>query len=229
MVASKATRSAPRFPDLPAHMRHLKTDTRGYPVPWFVAWRDGAPIFQAMDGDKLARAVRDGLCWICGGKLGRFRASVIGPMCAITRISAEPQSHPDCATFAARNCPFLTNPQARRLPEKHWPGGTREPMAGVAIERNPGVALVWIERTPTILVKLNKGNLFQLGDPEHVEWYAHGRVATAYEVKASIISGLPLLRAECGKEPPGPRRLAALQELARNTFEVFEMIDQALK
>jgi hypothetical protein len=228
MVARTATPKAPRFPDLPRHMAHLPLDKRGMIVPWFVAWRDGEPIFQAMDGDKLFRAVRDGLCWICGGKLGRFRASVIGPMCAITRISAEPQSHPDCATFAARNCPFLANPQARRLPEKRWPEG-RVAMAGVAIERNPGVALVWIERAPTTPIKVGKGRLFQLGDPERVEWYAHGRMASAYEVKASIISGLPLLRAECGKEPPGPRRLAALQELARNTFEVFEMIDQALK
>ena len=34
---------------LPARLHFLPVDERGYPVPWFVAWRDGKPEFRAME------------------------------------------------------------------------------------------------------------------------------------------------------------------------------------
>jgi hypothetical protein len=51
-------------------MSDLPVDERGFPVPWFVAWFDGKPEFRAMDGLKWIRAVREHLCWVCGGRLG---------------------------------------------------------------------------------------------------------------------------------------------------------------
>lgn len=47
---------------LPARMRDLPIDDRGYPVPWFVAWVDGKPEFRAMDQEKFIRALREKLC-----------------------------------------------------------------------------------------------------------------------------------------------------------------------
>ena len=70
-----------RYPDLPERMKSLPVDHRGFPVPWFVAWVDGKPVFPAMDGDKLRQAIQFGKCWVCGKPLGRFKYWVIGPMC----------------------------------------------------------------------------------------------------------------------------------------------------
>jgi hypothetical protein len=96
-------------------MRHLPIDERGYPVPWFVAWLpDGKPEFRAMDRTKWFRAIREKLCWVCGGKLGVNVCFVAGPMCGINRTSSEPPSHLECARYSSRNCPFLNNPRMVR-------------------------------------------------------------------------------------------------------------------
>ncbi len=200
--------------ELPQRMRRLPVDHRGFPVPWFVQWFDadapspagvGAPDFRVVDSQKLVRAVKERRCWVCGDKLGAHLAFVIGPMCAINRVISEPPSHRECATFSARACPFLSQPRMRRnekdLPEDH------QEAPGVSLKRNPGVACIWITRT---YKPFNAGNgvLFSLGEPETVEWYAEGRVATRAEVDASISSGLPLLRAPAEEE--GPRAISAL-------------------
>lgn len=212
---------APRFPDLPDHMKALRLDHRGFPVPWFVDWNDaGEPVFPAIDHAKFVKAVKVGLCWVCGGKLGRFRASVIGPMCAINRTISEPQSHVDCARFSARNCPFLANPRMGRVPVakiEEKAGVAIVPAAGDGILRNPGACAVWIETRRTQPFKVGTGWLFELGDPESVEWYANGREATREEVEHSIFTGLPLLAEACRKESTEARRAAALAELERRT------------
>lgn len=191
----------------PARIKALATDHRGFPVPWFVAWIDGAPDFRVVGPGKVVQAVRQQLCWICGQRLGAFKTFVIGPMCAVNRVSSEPPSHRDCAEFAAKACPFLIKPRMRRN-DKDMPPEARNP-GGVMIARNPGVALVWVTRSFKPF-RAEGGVLFEVGDPASVEWYAEGRAATRAEVMASIDSGLPLLRAAA--EPEGP---SAVWELAR--------------
>lgn len=174
---------------------------RGYPVPWFVAWLDadgepvdtgeGEPDFRIIRPRGVALAHGLGKCWICGGGLGAYRAFVIGPMCAVNRTSAEPPSHHECADWSARACPLLTRPHARRR-ESGLPEGTLEP-AGTMLRRNPGVALVWTTRKYRVKHASADGVLFDVGEPEHVEWWAEGREAERAEVVASIVSGLPEL------------------------------------
>jgi hypothetical protein len=212
----------PRFADedIPVRMRGLPRDHRGFPVPWFVAWlRDGKPVnpgfgepdFRIVDTAKLASAVRARRCWVCGHPLGRFMTFVLGPMCAVNRINSEPPSHRDCAHFTAMACPFLSRPRMRRN-YKDKPE-TREP-AGVMIERNPGAVCLWT----TTSYKLqhldgkdavgNAGVLFEVGEPERVEWYAEGKIATRPQVDAAILSGLPILRGVAQRQ--GPDAVAAL-------------------
>lgn len=199
--------------DLPRHMAHLPRDHRGFPVPWFVVWDKGEPFFPAMDGRKLLRASRDHLCWVCGEKLGRHRASVIGPMCAVNRIVSEPQSHVDCARYSATHCPFLSKPRRGRVPIDKYPDRARKTPAGLHIERNPGACCVWIETRPSHPFKVGDGWLFQLGEPHAVEWYAQGRPATAQEVADAIETGLPTLREAANREP-FDKRADALVALA---------------
>ena len=197
-----ATRTFPT--PIPDRMAALPVNADGYPVPWFVAWLDadgnasergkGSPDFRVIYPGAIRTAVRNRTCWLCGEALGAFTAFVIGPMCAINRVSSEPGSHLECANFAARACPFLANPNRRRrtndLPEGH------SSAAGCPIQRNPGVALVWSTRRFQVFSPDGRGLLFRLGDPERVYWWAEGREATRAEVLASVDSGYPLLLSE---------------------------------
>ena len=214
---------APRFPDAPAQILALPTDHRGFPVPWFVEWIDGAPDFRVIGQGKWGLAHRKHLCWVCGRRLGRMKAFVIGPMCAVNRVSSEPPSHPICAEFAARNCPFLANPRMRRNEKGLAEMGARS-VGGDAIKRNPGVALVWWTLAYKVFGDGRGGVLIQVGKPERAMWFAHGREATRAEVMASIESGLPLLRepAEAqDREEPGA---GAVQMLEKMTADALVLV-----
>jgi hypothetical protein len=178
------------LPPLPVRIQRLPIDERGYPVPWFVSWVNGKPEFRAMDGRKLKRAVEESRCWVCGDLLGKFKTFVIGPMCAINRISSEPSSHFDCAEFSTKACPFLTKPQMVRR-ENDLPEGIKDPV-GVGVRRNPGVTLLWTTYSFTIK-RVDGGVLFEIGEPTRVLCYREGRLATKREIEESIVSGLPLL------------------------------------
>jgi hypothetical protein len=177
---------------LPRRMQTLPIDERGYVVPWFVDWVDGKPEFRAMDRRKLLRAVKEKLCWVCGGRLGRYMTFVAGPMCGINRTSSEPPSHLECAEWSARNCPFLSNPESIRRVDEHF-GVSMDNSAGFAITRNPGVTMLWTCKDYSIFDDGRGRPLVQMGEPDHVEWYACGKPATREQVVASIDSGLPHL------------------------------------
>lgn len=200
----------PDLPPLPARMARLPLDKHGRPVPWFVAFIDGQPDFRVIGPGRMETAVRFGNCWVCGQPVGRYKAFVIGPMCGVNRVSAEPPSHRDCAVYSAQACPFLATPTMRRR-ETGLPEDRVDP-AGGFIQRNPGVALVWVSTNPS-RIWLPDGLLFNVGDPVEALWFAHGRSATRAEVLASIDSGMPLLRAEAEADPDPVGAVAELDRL----------------
>jgi hypothetical protein len=193
-------------------MRHLKVSDRGYPVPWFVAWLDddgnavkpgeGTPDFRVLHPTAIIDAWKFHSCWLCGGTLGAHQTFVIGPMCAVNRTSSEPACHIACARYAATACPFLVRPHARRR-DDNLPSGE---IAGVAIMRNPGVTLLWTTKKPSVKRDPRGAMLFDIGDPEHVEWYAEGRPATRDEVMHSIETGLPELEKLAEMQGRGAKR-----------------------
>lgn len=179
------------LPPLPHRMKGLRVH-RGYPVPWFVGdGADGLPDFRVADNRKKVAAVNDRLCWICGAPLLRMRAFVIGPMCAITRTTSEPPCHLECAEYAALACPFLNLREKKRragnLPD------TISDAPGIPINRQPGVACVWIARSYRPFNDADGGLLFKVGEPFEVRWYREARLATRAEVLDSIESGWPAL------------------------------------
>lgn len=201
---------------IPVRLASRPRNAAGYVVPWFVAWIDGKPDFRVIDTPKIVIAVKQRRCWLCGQPLGRFLAFVIGPMCAINRVSSEPPSHRECAEYAARACPFLTRPQAKRreanLPAEYGAA------AGVGLKRNPGIALVWVTKRYTYFRPPNGGVLFTVGDPIETLWFAEGRQATREEVLASIDSGLPLLHESA--EAESVEAVAALDRMHRAALEL---------
>lgn len=202
----------PSIAGIPASHRilSLPRTKAGYPVPYFAAWVNGEPDLRLMDGRKLAAAVTERRCWICGQKLvGATVAFTIGPMCAVNRTSAEPPGHRECGIYAAQACPFLANPAKRRREANLT--GSLDDGAGIAIPRNPGVALVWITRKWSTFDDGTGGRLFHIGRPIRCLFYAHGRPATRAEIVESIDTGLPALVALAAEE--GPAAVAELDRL----------------
>jgi hypothetical protein len=150
---------------------------------------EGRPRFPIMDAAKWQRAVRERRCWVCGQPLGARMTFVIGPMCLVNRTTAEPPCHHDCATFAARACPFLTQPRMRRMPVLE--GAIAPP--GIPLERNPGVVCVATTKG-FYIIDTDHGPLIKLGRIEEVLWFAEGATADRATVKDALDRGLPALR-----------------------------------
>lgn len=204
---------------VPHRMRKLPISDRGFPVPRFVPWINGQPEFRGFDGEHMGLCVRLKRCWLCGEPLGKFMVFVIGPMCAVNRVSSEPPSHDDCAHYAAKACPFLTQPRMRRN-EKDMP--EHKGTAGVGIKRNPGVVLVWTTRSYRVFrAPGGVGALFEVGSPTEVEFFAEGRKATRAEVLDSMESGLPLLLNEAVKD--GPDAVAALEQMYQQALKLVPL------
>jgi hypothetical protein len=210
------------LPEANSRIANLPRDSRGFPVPWFVQWFSdgkagepgvGEPDFRAADERKFVRAIKERRCWVCGQPLGQYMAFVIGPMCAVNRVTAEPPCHLDCATFSAIGCPFLSQPRMRRN-EKEMPEHKDAP--GFMITRNPGATCVWVTKSFSTFRphKGGSGLMFFLHPPTSVVWFAEGREATCAEVVASIESGFPLLLEMAQKEGPAAIR-DLYEQLAR--------------
>jgi hypothetical protein len=204
------------LPEVPDLMRWLPIDKRGFPVPWFTPrMADGEWNFQVIMPGRIEQALKFRCCWICGKTLFKNLAFVLGPMCAITRTSSEPPSHCECASFAAKACPFLTRPRMRRAPVGEE---LKVVTPGILLERNPGVCLVWVTRRFTAL-HASGGLLFTVGEPIRVEAYSEGRPALPEEIEDSIAGGLPrLVELAQQDEAEAPGALAELErrlELAR--------------
>ena len=152
----------------------------------------------------------------------RMKAFTIGPMCAVNRISSEPPSHPLCADFAAKACPFLSRPLAKRgkvTDEQRADSAT----PGIMLERNPGVTLVWWCLTYTgFRPQADQGLLFQIGPPRATRWFREGRWATRDEVLESLETGLPALREVAEAEGP-----EAVSELAAQVRLALQLIPKA--
>jgi hypothetical protein len=204
---------------LPQNMLELPVSKQGFPVPFFAGKNEeGEWDFRVVHPETTVKCMRQKLCWVCGQQLGRVKAFVAGPMCVVTRTSAEPPCHPSCARYAAIACPFLASPRMQRN-EKDLPEGHRPP-AGQAIMRNPGVAAVLVAEDWRPFNDGNGGVLIQMGAPTVVEWYAQRRNATQKEVMDSIESGLHLLREQCEAEQNEKDKRDAHSELSARVVDV---------
>ena len=213
MTNSERPGLRPGLPMPPGFMRSLPLDERGYPVPWFVQWIDGKPEFRIMNSQHLRRAVEEDRCWICGKRMMTEKVFVVGPMCTVNRISAEPPSHRACAKYAAQACPFLTMPKMVRR-ENNLPDDIKFSESSLA--HNPGVTALWYcYRYRQLFIPDGSGRLFQMGQPLQVEWYKFGRRATRQEVEDALESGLPNLEARALRERDPSCALSLLRQKRR--------------
>lgn len=176
---------------MPPRMARLPLTEKGFPALWFAAVIDGKIDLRLGDPMKLVRAIKERRCSLCGQTLGVRMAFVTGPMCCVTRTTSEAPTHYECAAYSMKACPFLSRPSMHRrdagLPDDKW-------APGYMVDRNPGVMAIWVARSYDVWKPpKGPGVLMTMGDPERVEWYAEGRIATRAEIQASILSGLPAL------------------------------------
>ena len=177
---------------------------------------NGEPEFRAVDPSKIAQAHAKHTCWVCGRRLGPRKAFVVGPMCAVNRLSAEPPSCISCARFAVTACPFLSRPLAKRADISDIP---HQSPAGITIDRNPGVVLIWECSTYRAERQPEGGLLFYFGTPSRVSWWREGRAATRHEVVEGVRTGLPSLRRAA--ELNGPEALDDLNALTLRAVKLF--------
>lgn len=211
------------LPPLIDRIAALPIDERGYPVPFFVAWIDGKPDFRMVDPEKLVQCVKGKLCWVCGQPMGRNKVFLIGPMCCITRTTAEPPSHLNCAEWSVKGCPFLTRPNMVRR-EDDFTRANEENVPGEMIKRNPGVTAMWSTSYYTMFPDPAGKVLFQVGSPEGVSWWKEGRPATRQDVMESIESGIHFLLEACDREPTPRHRDDALAELAERRKAIEKLL-----
>lgn len=212
------------LPEIPKRLRRLPVE-RGYPVPRFVAFVDGYYDFRVIGLNKIARAVNEKRCWICGDMRGVNLCFPIGPMCAINRVSSEPPSHFECAEWSARVCPFLINKEPERR-TSNLPHVVEA--AGCPISRQPGVILLWVTLSYRAMKgsvgpgRGNNGVLFRVGDPIKTTWMREGREATREECLTSIESGYPILMNAAKEDGP-----SAIQQLEKMKVKAFDLLPAA--
>jgi hypothetical protein len=146
---------------------------------------------------------------------------VIGPKCAVNRVSAEPPSCLSCARFSVTACPFLSKPLAKRAAIDDLP---HQSPAGLMIDRNPGVALIWETSTYRAERQPNGGLLFFIGSPTRVSWWREGRPANREEVIESVRTGLPALKRVA--EADGHGAVEHLNALTLRAVRLFPGEDQ---
>lgn len=169
---------------VPKRLANRPRDDRDYIVPFFVGYVGGKPDFRTIEAGRVGECVRGELCWLCGTKLGTHRWFVVGPMCIANRLSSEPPSHFECAEYAAKVCPHLINPGAKRR-EANLPTGISAP-AGIGIKRNPGTIVMWESRNYKPR-RTPEGLLFNIGDPASAPlWWTEGRRASREEAIAAF-------------------------------------------
>lgn len=217
------TRTRPGEPTLPPYMEKLPRDHRGFIVPWFVPKMraTGEWNFQAIDPRRVLEAVQRNVCWICGNKLRKNLAFVVGPMCVVNRVSSEPPSHVECATYAVQVCPFLTKPRMRRAPmdeEEH------QAPPGIMLARNPGVSALWVVRRMKPF-RSGAGLLFRILEPTvRISCWAEGRKATQAETEHSVMTGLPALEKLAHEDDEHSKDHSASEALARMIVDARKLL-----
>lgn len=157
------------------------------PVPFFVPWTDTGPDFLSVRPGAVEDCHFRSLCWLCGQKLGVFKAFVVGAMAGFTRVSDEPPSHRDCAEYAAR----------------------------VGMAQDGTVLIVWV--TKDYLINEDpQGITFLMGDPEDRLFFKSGAEATPRDIAEAVKADLPAVMLAAEKRGPkaveAVKRIAATLE-----------------
>ncbi len=74
---------------------------------------DGEPDFKVMHERRREECFNKNLCHLCGQRMSAPYALIGGPLCVDGMAFVDGPMHPECATYAALVCPFLSSPQGK--------------------------------------------------------------------------------------------------------------------
>jgi len=91
-----------------------RPEYKGFYIPYTNLIVDGVPNFQAVSVELNLECAAQQKCTICGeslitGEAEMWLAFIGGEVCLETREFIDPAMHPECAYYAAENCPYLKN------------------------------------------------------------------------------------------------------------------------
>ena len=160
-------------PEMPARIARLPK-FKGIPVPFYAD----------DNGDARERAVSEchleQLCWICGTKLGAFKAFVTGVVNGVTRLVQEPPCHQDCAEWSAR----------------------------VALSDSGEPIMVWVTRSYEAIL-VGEVLHFKMGFPEDRKFWMRAHIAKPTEIAAALRNGLGALRVQALRQGPEAEKAVA--------------------
>ncbi len=124
---------SPRNVPIPALMKHLPLDKRGYPTIPLVMKDENGPKFAVNNEEVRQRFLVEDRCGVCGNKLYRARWLVGGPGSAFLENGAyiDPPMHGECMHYALKVCPYLAAPRyagglGKKQAASYQPGEDRE-------------------------------------------------------------------------------------------------------
>lgn len=175
---------------IPARMRLLKKDRRGFPIPWNVLIDDeGRPHFTVTDARKALNLFAQRKCQICGTMLqhasDRFLWFVGGPKAAFHEHGAyfDGPMHKACAEYALQVCPWLAAPRyTKRIDDATLDPTKAEGTLIISADDDP--ALAGNDERPSLYVLTATTEAFV--HPEHrvhiakrpwerIEYWQHGQ------------------------------------------------------
>jgi hypothetical protein len=164
---------APHFEGVPPTIARLPRDENGWPIPYFSATVNGRQTAGVADARKLAPAVRNSLCWICGVRMPDESplAFITGPNGLRSRQATDWASHSSCALFAVRYCPFMAVENWERS-KVFTRAGTVVPIGGT-MAKPPVTILITTMRVHVL--QFADGILFRFPNAHHAEIYRLGK------------------------------------------------------
>jgi len=165
--------------ELPAQMKDMKLDDRGYPIPYFVPFIDGKPDFRYQDERKRQTCIDRKWCSICGKPLiDRSFWFISGPMGFQNKVATDAPMHEACARFSIQACPHLIFLKAERRSEEPI-----DPTPGLLRDKPKEIYLI---KSDKYKVQIQDGNqYFRFRVATHEKYvyqdnklvlYAHSRI-----------------------------------------------------
>lgn len=122
---------------IPPELSHLKVDARGFPIPYNILIDSkGQPHFKVNDEQKAMQILAQGLCHVCGKKLGTDTWMIGGHLSAFHPRGAFNDSpvHRLCGEFALQVCPYLAYTQYKATDTDEKTQKLAEKLHGEGIE-----------------------------------------------------------------------------------------------
>lgn len=95
-------------PQIPA-TAHTAPTSGGLVIPYITLCHSGRrlPVWGVNDPLRVAHALRERLCQICGHPLRDLFIAIIRPADFLLGICSEPGCHPECSKYSRAGCPML--------------------------------------------------------------------------------------------------------------------------